>query len=240
MVKSVRKSHNIRLYVLAIIAVAVAGGLLAYLFATHRPPQASEQVSHQASTKDNAYASIPSSDIQRSEGEVDIQWNKDQSPVVALVHIDSIKGGRTYNPIFSQYGLPQTYGTMTIQTVYKGDVKPGTQVDYARLGGIVTYQEYWKSLNPQQQDKILHLNNGKQPAHKEYVQEKSAGDIDVETGKNYLAYLTPQTSKDGTYNQYLIAGLQYGLREVKTANGTLTVLNNDTHQWENLDSVIAD
>lgn len=168
-----------------------------------------------------------------------ISWNaNNRYSTIALVYIDSIEGGRTYSPIFEQYGYPQTYGKMTVRNVYKGGIESGEQLNYSRLGGIVTYDEYWKSLNKQQQDKILHLNDGKQPAHEKYIHEKSVDDIDIEVGKDYLVYLIPQSSKDGKYHEYLIDGYQYGLREAKGSGSDVTVLNNDTKKWESLDGVV--
>lgn len=134
-------------------------------------------------------------------------WQPESYPIVALVHIDSIEGGRTYSPVFEQYVAPHTYGKMTVREAYRGDVKPGQELSYSRLGGIVTYEDYWKSLNKQQQDKILHLNNGKQPAHKEYVKDTASDDIDIESGKDYVAFLTPQSSKDGKVTEYVIGGV---------------------------------
>jgi hypothetical protein len=155
------------------------------------------------------------------------------------MRIDSIDSGRNFGPIFEQYVYPQTIGSMTVLEVYRGDIKAGEQLAYARLGGIITYEEYWKGLNQEQRDKILHLNGGEEPAAKKYVKETPMDDIDVEVGIQYLAFLTPQISKDGKHQEYSIGGLQYGLREAKSAGAQTLVLNNDTGEWEVLRSVIG-
>ncbi|OFI36772.1 hypothetical protein BIU82_11905 [Arthrobacter sp. SW1] len=195
----------------------------------------------------DAYARIPESDIERLPGGVhdDILWDArnpyygyDTLPVVARVHIDSIDGGRTFSPISGQYVFPETVGKMTVLEAYKGGLRPGTQANYSRLGGIVAFDEYWKSLNPQQQDKMLHMNGGKMPAHSKYVQEKFMDDIDIEAGKEYLVFLQPQSSKDGTHREYVITGLQFGLREVKGSGDGTLVLNNVTEEWESLGRVV--
>lgn len=72
---------------------------------------------------------------------------------------------------------------LTVREVYKGDLKPGDRVNYSRVGGTVIFDEYWSSLNQQQRDKILHLNNGQRPTAKKYIQKKVLDDVDIEAGK---------------------------------------------------------
>jgi hypothetical protein len=67
---------------------------------------------------------------------------------------------------------------------------------------------------------------------------KSRDDVDLEVNKDYLVFLIPQVSKDGKQHEYLIGGAQFGLREVKGSGDAVTVLNNDTKQWENIGSVV--
>lgn len=238
--KANQKMNKSKLYTLMVAAVLTLGGATWYALAssTKNEPSQTKQTASQVEKVHNAYASISSSDIQSTGSEVDFMWQPESYPIVALVHIDSIDGGRTYSPVFEQYVAPHTYGKMTVRESYRGDVKPGQQLSYSRLGGIVTYEDYWKSLNKQQQDKILHLNNGKQPLHRKYVKDKSVDDIDIETGKDYLVFLTPQSSKDGKVQEYVIGGYQLGLREAKKSDAKTTVLNNETKEWESVSSVV--
>lgn len=234
-----QKMNKSKIYILAAIAILVLGGAVSYALISGRTANDEENVAATDQDKaHNAYASIASNDIQHSGSDVDFIWEPELYPVVALVHIDSIDGGRTYSPVFEQYVAPHTYGKMTIREVFRGDVKPGQQLAYSRLGGIVTYEDYWKSLNKQQQDKILYLNDGKQPTHKAYVKDMMFDDIDVEPGKDYVAFLDPQSSKDGKLTEYVIGGYQLGLRETKGSGPDVTVLNNTTKQWDKIDSVV--
>jgi hypothetical protein len=193
----------------------------------------------------DAYANIPRDQIQHIITESDFYWDArdpyygfNSVPVVARVHIDSIDGGRAYSPIFNQYTFPQTIGKMTIQSVYKGDVKPGAQLTYNKGGGIVPFDEYWKSLNPQQQDKFTHLNGGQKPTGIQYVKKTYSDDFDITVGKDYIALLLPQQYQDGTAEEYSIQGFQYGFREVRGSGTETTVLNNDTKEWESLWSIV--
>lgn len=239
-----QKMSKPKIYTLAIAVVLAVGGVASYvLISSHTANDRTNKrgqvvVAQQGDREYNAYASISDSDIQRTGSDVDFMWKPELYPIVALVHIDSIDGGRTYSPVYEQYVAPHTYGKMTVKEAYRGDVKLGQELNYARLGGTVTYEDYWKSLNKQQQDKILHLNNGKQPAHKKYVKATISDDIDIESGKDYVAFISPQSSKDGKVTEYIIGGYQLGLREVKGSGADATVLNNSTKQWDKLDSVI--
>ncbi|WP_026539944.1 hypothetical protein [Paenarthrobacter nicotinovorans] len=194
-------------------------------------------------SSNNAYANIPADQIQMAGTDVDFIWEpKDplygfnKYPIVARVHVESIDGGRTFSPIANQYVFPQTVGKMTIREVYKGELKPGVQVNYSRVGGTVAYDEYWKSLNEAQQKKILRLNGGTKPTDAKFIKAKITDDVDVEPGKEYVALLLPQTGKDGALSEYSVQGYQYGLREVKGTGAETTILNNETHEWERFDS----
>ncbi|MDQ4503167.1 hypothetical protein [Sinomonas sp. ASV322] len=197
------------------------------------------------SSSHDAYAGIPNGEIENAGGDVDFLWDaKDpyygykKYPIVARAHIDSIDGGRTYSPISNQYVFPQTVGRMTIREVYKGSINSGDQLNYSRLGGIVTFDDYWSSLNQSQRDKMLNRNGGQKPTAKKYVHEKFIDDIDIEVGKEYVVFLIPQSAKDGTLSEYSISGFQYGLREAKGTGAVTTVLNNENKTWESLGSFV--
>ena len=236
-----------KVYILTISALLVVAGVTSYavFFSKSKENHLKSPANVSQDKDNNAYANISNNDIQRSTTDVDMLWNEqdpyygfNKDPVVALVHVDSIDGGRTYSPISEQYVFPQTVGRMTIREVYKGDLKSGEQISYARPGGIVFYDQYWNSLNKQQQDKILYLNNGKKPTDKKYIQEKFTDDIDIEVGKAYVVLLIPKSSKNGKSHEYLIDGGEYGLREIKGSGKEKTVLNNKTKQWDNLSSIV--
>ncbi|WP_457946581.1 hypothetical protein ACTAQI_13670 [Pseudarthrobacter sp. alpha12b] len=234
------------------IALAVSGGAVALQMpSTDNPPSPADhglnqQVEQAApGNPHDAYAAIPSDQIQDTESDADFIWDAtnpyygyDTFPIVARVHIDSIDGGRTYSPIFDQYTFPQTIGKMTIQTVYKGDVKPGAKLIYNKGGGIVSFDDYWKSLNPQQQDKFAQLNGGQKPTGVQYVKKTYAEDAEITVGKDYIALLLPQQYNDGTAEEYSIQGFQHGFREVKGSGAATTILNNETKTWESLGSFV--
>jgi hypothetical protein len=223
--------------------------IFAFILPNLADKQTDQIASHSEKKKNDTYANISSDDIQFIGSDGDYLWDTrdpyygfNKLPVVALVHIDSIDGGRNYSPIFEQYVYPQTFGKMTILEVYKGDVKTGEQLTYARLGGIITFEDYWNGLSEGQKNKILYQNKGVKPTEKKYIQEKFLGDIDIEADKNYVVFLQPQTSKDGKHQEYFIDGMQYGLRETKGyvdgSDANMTVLNNESNEWEILSRIL--
>ncbi len=252
MSKKVTKKNDYKKHILATVVavVVVLGGTASYVLVKSQQDGSDQSKKVATKTEESsaydAYANIANKDIAqiRSEGEIgwdarDPYFGYNNFPITAVVHIDSIDGGRTYRPITENYGYAETFGKMTVLTVYKGDVKPGQHLNYTRGGGIVSYDDYWNSLNPQQQDKRLHLNNGeKNPTGIKYVEQKFSGDIDIEAGKNYLVFMAPSTSKDGRLTEYSIAGMQYGLRKVEGTGSDMKVYNNSTEKWESLSSVV--
>ncbi|MDQ0709006.1 hypothetical protein QFZ52_001658 [Arthrobacter woluwensis] len=209
-----------------------------------RMPEAQPNSSVETTALD-AYAAIPKDRVQPGISLVEFVWDARDplygfrtAPVVARIRVDTIAGGRTFSPVAEQAVYPQTVGRFTVLEVFKGPVKAGSQLNYSRSGGIVSYGEYWKSLNAEQQEKMTRLNGGHKPVGADYVQAKSSGDIDVHVGKEYLAFLTPQTSKDGRLREYAIVGFQHGLRDIKGDGRDAAVLNNDTAVWEPLATVV--
>lgn len=237
-------SGKSKTYLITIVVFAlVALGTVAFIGIIKNSD--SKLISRSDSDVMNAYAKIPKEQILFIGSDGDSAWNVNDPyfgynklPVVALVRIDTIDGGRNYSPIFDQYVYPQTIGKMTVINVYKGDVSPGQVLNYSRLGGIVSYDDYWNGLNPEQRDKITYLNNGKKPSDKKYIQKKFSEDIDIEVGKKYLVFLLPQEYKDGSGKEYFIDGAQHGLREVKGSGNEATVFNNDTKQWDNINKIV--
>lgn len=79
-----------------------------------------------------------------------------------------------------------------------------------------------------------------------YVDSSMQGDINIEIGKEYIAFMC----RDDLYNlenEFVIQGFQYGLRElqnqgVATVNAqsgnNLRVKNNVTGEWENVSDIV--
>lgn len=165
------------------------------------------------------------------------------SQYVALVHIDSVDGGNNYSEVTGEYVLPYTFGRMTILQVLSGDLQTDSEVEFYRLGGTVTTEQYYNGLPLAQQERYtMEQAVDAMFDSADYVKDIEEGDIDVEAGKTYLAYLVDETAYFAKPNTYAIIGYQGGLREVKQSTErsllSTTVLNNFTGEWEELGEVI--
>lgn len=188
----------------------------------------------------SAYKGVLSNEIYNTVSYPDIAYNMSdvktiarKSDYIILAKIDSIDGARNFDPIEKAYTEVASFGKMTVQKVYKGNLKMGEKVNYSRLGGIIKTEEYLKGLYKEQRDKIAYLGGIKQP----YVKSFHHGDIEIEAGKNYLIFIYKERVKD-SYKDYVISFNQYGLREVKTENKKIKVLNNETKKWEKVEEVV--
>lgn len=232
-----RKISKSKVQLLSIVATVLLIGIASCIFIESQSTNNQTASVGKAGKKDyDAYANINKDDIESIGLLWEVGLDYGQIPIVALVHVDSIDGGRNYSPIYERYVGAETYGTMTVLEVYKGDVRSGQQLTYSRFGGIITAQEYLNALNaPESKETYLHSGR---PSEKKYVKEYIVDDIDVEVGKNYLAFLTPQSSKDGKYHEYAMSGAQYGLRETRGSGAEVSIFNYGTGKWENVSTIV--
>lgn len=121
------------------------------------------------------------------------------------------------------------------------------EIPFIRLGGTLPLSEFEKSLFNAQVTKMGLDKMSQEEKKNLYVIEKNNKDIDIEKDKIYLMYMT--YSDD--YKRYEIEFMEYGLREVLTDNDnsltdtfnsnlnkSIKVKNNQTGDYETLDSVI--
>lgn len=166
----------------------------------------------------------------------DPQALAENSNYIALAYIDSLDGANNYSEISQQYVLPYTFGQMTVLENYKGELTPGEKYGFYRLGGTLPAEQYYAGvLSPEANAKrqTMQAENGESDAGK-YVRDLAVGDIEIEAGKTYLAYLAPESSYYGKPDTYAIIGYQGGLREARQRDDVWQVLNNFTGEWEDL------
>lgn len=154
---------------------------------------------------------------------------------VVIGRVLSIDGGSNVNEYTGGYTYPYTYGTVEVLKEYKGSFEDNL-ISYVRVGGIISYEDYYSSLSVAQKEKRNYLGN-----EPEYVERYFEDDIKIEPGKVYLMYLNESASKE---NHYAIVFLQGGLREidetsvVDSADSQLRVYNNCEQKWEKLEDVL--
>ncbi len=209
----------------------------------------SNNESKDATSYYNAYEKIDKTAMMDLSSVVDVDLNYGDAKVmyetaeqVAIVRVDSIDGGSNYNEQTGEYIYPYTFGKMTVLQVMKGDLTVDHQVNYIRMGGIVTFDEYYQGLYPAEQKK-LDANMQEKPT---YVKQMFGDDIDIEAGKTYLMYIGEGDAADfplAKKDAYPIIGWEGGLREINgnvNARSGITVLNNITGEWESLQDVVPE
>ena len=135
-----------------------------------------------------------------------------------------------------------------INNVLKGELENGQVINYTKPGGIMKMSD-WEETQPEAANmkrKYLREKSGlDNDTENMYINLLISGDIEIEAGKSYLAYL-----KKNQNSQYEIIGLGNGLRELNvnqvstvTANqlnntSDLKIKNNETGEYESLQTYI--
>ncbi len=162
---------------------------------------------------------------------------------IALVTVISLDNS---NPNGSLVGA--TEGRLMINNVLKGELENGQVINYTKPGGIMKMSD-WEETQPEAANmkrKYLREKSGlDNDTENMYINLLISGDIEIEAGKSYLAYL-----KKNQNSQYEIIGLGNGLRELNvnqvstvTANqlnntSDLKIKNNETGEYESLQTYI--
>lgn len=180
-------------------------------------------------------------------GELNLDEMYDLSKEIAIVTIEEVKGTNydlryeyQYNGDIG-YTFVRTIGKLTIQNSIKGNLKEGESVEFRKKGGRILYKDYLKYYEVfSTETKDSEIENSCQDAIKNGVDinniyvDISVGfrNVNIEAGKTYLVYLTENISG------YWIQAGENGIREYNAENNT--ILNNETGEWESLDSIKSD
>ena len=98
----------------------------------------------------------------------------DNHEFIAIVHIDRLNPATTYREKTDEYIKPYTSGKATILKTLKGNFN-SSEITFLRLGGIVSYTDYEKSLYPSAREKLNELFQGDKTTT--FVEDKSKDDI---------------------------------------------------------------
>lgn len=191
--------------------------------------------------------------INEASFKMDISDNsviEENSDIIIIGNIASIDGTINYNPTTKRYTIPQTIGEINVHKVLKGSLDK-EKISFIKAGGVISVDEYQKGLYDAEKSKLRLDTLSETEKKSKYVKESFADDIEIETDKEYLMYLTYSSN----YDRYAISFMQFGLREVKidetakqydiTKNNSfeetedIKVKNNVTNEWEDLDSILS-
>lgn len=249
-----KKVFKITLVSILFLAVIIIGVIIIYILQNKEKVEVADNTNN-INTETNidevgydAYSKIAKEDIISDGGPIidyirdisDNNVNYNESNYIIIGKVQTIDGGINYNPKEKVYTVPETIGKVKVERVLKGQLDEKV-IPYIRYGGIITAAEYQLSLFPSEYSSKNHFLNTltEEEKNHKYINERAMGDIDIEQGKTYLMYLI--YAED--YERYAISFVQYGLREVDVTtlgsdNKTIKVKNNDTGEWEMLDTII--
>lgn len=153
---------------------------------------------------------------------------ENRSDLIVIGKIKSVDGAINYNEKTNEYIMTSTIGTVKVDTIIKsnGVVLSGDVIKFARLGGVISVDEYIKTLEPRQITRQGLDMLTEEEKKNSYVKDMPKDDIEPEEGKTYLMYM----EYDEDLNRYFIIGMEYGLKEYNKV--TNKVKNNLTNKWE--------
>lgn len=154
---------------------------------------------------------------------------KENATDIALIEVKSLDRADMQ---FFEF-IPSTYGKFIVNESIYGSLESGKEYEYVKPGGTVSESEYDVASDPQALEKRERLRKERKDQNEPiYYNIQMNGDIEIEPGKTYLAYLTYNENKD----IYEIIGFGEGLKEIKgISRDALKVKNNKNGEFEALD-----
>ncbi len=162
-----------------------------------------------------------------------------ESDIIARVKIQSVNG-TNLNPLKNEYVPIYTTGKLEIEEILYNNSNyefiRGESIEYVRLGGNITYSTYLEGLRESERKKLEYnieqrTNMKSNQLAKKIVKDVYIDDIEVENGKEYIAFL--KYSND--YEKFNILGFEYGLREYDS--NTNTIKDNKSNKYESFQSI---
>ncbi len=233
-------SKNKAVIISSVVAVAIVAGAVGVLALHTKNNNQDQNVtldSANASYENKQNTFAISSMIESNFDASDSQAMFERSDYVAIVHVDSIDGVDNYAEVINQPARVFTYGKFTVIDTFKGSLNEGETKNFYRVGGTMPFDKYCQHISEVECSKLEALNTDRND-----VSYAVAGDIDIEQGKTYLAYLKKDEALRAVEG-YTFQENQGGLREIQTAGGysansNIKVLNNFTGEWENLSDIV--
>lgn len=172
---------------------------------------------------------------------------KEEAENIAIVRVISLDYSSTeFDTI-----VGNTFGSMLINTVLKGNLQEGNVVSYASKGGYLTISE-WEKNQPaaanEKRDYLRAQNNKAIDKDSTYIHLQFNKCVDAEAGQTYLAYF----NYNEEMGKYEIIGFQNGFMKLdipqensristlNIKNDEIRVLNNNTNEYENFKNYIIE
>ena len=177
-------------------------------------------------------------EVARFDTKYDFSNNKilaEHSDLVVIGKVTNLEDATNYNPAKNSYGKARTPGTLEVLQVLKADEKANMkEVEFLDVGGLISYEEYEKSLLPAQKAKRDYLmqQNGIETRSNVFVKQQVENQLEIEEGKTYVMYL----EYNSDYDKYMVVNQPYGVKEYNTKTGK--ILNHVTNSIETIEKSI--
>ncbi len=175
----------------------------------------------------------------------ELRWENTDNVIIGTV--EELLGATNYNEEIEEYTEIMTQGKIKVENQLKGNIEE-SEIDFLRIGGTITVEQYLKSLTEEQKEKEGNLSKLSEEEQKEkYVSLEIEDDIKIEENKTYLMFL----GKAYNNTEYIIELERYGLYEVdgasleklhnietiedfRNSKEEIIVKNNDTGEYESI------
>ncbi|MBQ9297799.1 MAG: hypothetical protein IJ223_01985 [Clostridia bacterium] len=137
--------------------------------------------------------------------------NANEAEFIIIGTVESLDGVVIYNPVYKEYVMPRTVGTVKVNRVIKGNLEY-SEIPFMKLGATLSLFEYEKVLFPAEVTKMGLDKLSDDEKKNTYVTDMLSDDIQIKAGKTYLMYVNYYED----YGVYSIQYFKYGLREVES------------------------
>lgn len=161
------------------------------------------------------------------------------SDLIVIGKVTNLDVATNYNPTSKKYGKARTPGNLEIINVIKSDNNSNpTEIEFMDMGGMISYEDYERSLLPAQKAKRDYLmqQNGivatKASKRNMFVKQSIQNQLEIEEGKTYVMYL----KYNSDYGRYMVVDQPHGVKEYNVNTGK--VINHLTNTVETLEELM--
>lgn len=162
----------------------------------------------------------------------------EHSDLVVIGKITNIGTPTNFNPITKKYGKARTPVEIETVKVIKNDsAVSSNKIEFLDAGGLISYEDYEKSLLPAQKAKRDYLmqQNGLLTASTKsniFVKQSVDKQLELKEDNTYIMYL--EYNED--FGKYMVVSQPYGIKEYNINSGK--ILNHVTNTVETLEEMM--
>lgn len=162
----------------------------------------------------------------------------EHSDLIVIGKLKEIGEATNINPTTKKYGKARTPATLEVNQIIKSDGRLNEQsIEFLNMGGLISYEDYEKSLLPAQKAKRDYLmnQNGLTASSSKaniFVKQSVENQLELKEDKNYIVYL--KYNED--FSKYMVLTQPYGIKEYNVNTGK--ILNHVTNTVENIEELM--